>query len=305
MKNIGLITSGIVTLSFACVLVAAQQPGREGGQGRGAPLVGEARGGRGGGGGNQQKADNLPAGLFTAKRFAMMPTQRHEWVDIPSGAVKLHTWISYPPGEDKAGVVILMAHEPGLDDWMRAAADQVAHDGFIAVAPDLLSGHGPGGGGTDAFAFPDDAVKASAKLTTNDALRAYKAARDYALKLTRANGKSASLGFSGGGTASYRFAADVPMLNAAVVFYGLAPPDDVLAKINAPVLALYGDLDTVVTPTVQATADTMKRLGKTFEMEVYPHAANFFLLYQDMAQNGAATNMAWPRAMAYLKQHLQ
>ena len=104
---------------------------------------------------------------------------------------------------------------------------------------------------------------------------------------------------------SFRFAADEPTLNAAVVFYGSAPADDVLAKINAPVLGLYGELDTSVTPALQTTADTMKRLGKMFDMQAYPHATNFFLIYQDMAQNGAATNMGWPRAIAFLKLHLQ
>ena len=301
MKKMVLMTAGVAVLSFGWTLPAAQESGRDSAPGRGAAEG--ARGGRGGG--NQQKADTLPAGLFNARRYATMPTERHEWVDIPAGAVKLHTWISYPPGNDKAGVVILMHHEPGLDDWMRAAADQVAHDGFIAIAPDLLSGRGPGGGNTDAFLFPDDAIKASAKVTPAESLRAYKAARDYGLKLARANGKSASVGFSSGGTTSFRFAADVPTLNATVVFYGLAPADDVLAKINAPVLALYGELDTRVAPTLPTTSDAMKRLGKTLDMQVYPHATNFFLIYQDMAQNGAATNMAWPRAMAFLKQHLQ
>lgn len=298
-KGIVVIAAGALWLALAWNLSGAQQPGREGGPGRG-------DGGRGGrGGGNQQKAENLPAGLFTAKRYATMPTQRHEWVDIASGTVKLHTWISYPPGEDKAGVVILMQHEPGLDDWMRAAADQVAHDGFIAVAPDLLSGRGPGGGTTDAFLSPDEAIKASLKVTPAEWVRGYRAARDYGLKLARANGKSACIGFSTGAMNSFRLAADEPMLNAAVVFYGPAPADDVLARIKAPVLALYGELDPQVAGTVQATAGAMKRLGKTFEMHVYPHATNFFLIYQDMAQNGAATNLAWPTAIEFLKQHLQ
>lgn len=281
---------------------AAQQPADAGPQGRGgnAPAAGR------GGGGGPAKADNLPANFFAAKRYATMPTQRQTWVDVPSGTATIRTLIAYPPGEDRAGVVILMSHEPGLDDWMRAAADQVAHDGFIAIAPDLLTGRGPRGGNTDAFPFPDEAIRARAAVTAADALRIYQAARDYGLKLPRANGKSASVGFSGSGTDSWRFAASVPSLNAAVVFYGAAPGDDVLARITAPVLGLYGELDTVVgPPTVQGTAGTMKRLGKQFEFQIYPHAANLFLIYQDMAQNGAAANEAWPRAMAFLKQHLQ
>lgn len=253
----------------------------------------------------QLKVDHLPAGLFAAKRIATTPTQRHERVDVPSGSGKLHLWISYPRGEGKAGVVIILPHETGLDDWTRAVADQVAHDGFIAIAPDLLTGRRPGGGNTEAFAFPDEVIAARATVTAEEALRAYQTAREYGLKLSRANGKSAGLGFSAGGTDTFRFAASVPTLNAGVVFYGAAPGEDVLARINAPLLGLYGALDPVVAPTVQNTVAAMRRLGKSFAAEIYPHASNFFLVYNDMADNGPATESAWPRAMAFLKQHLQ
>src|SRR5262249_24370187 len=148
-------------------------------------------------------------------------------------------------------------------------------------------------------------VRASAKITAAESLGRLEAARDYGLKLTRANGKSGAIGFSTGGTMSLRFAAQVPMLHAVVVFYGATPAADVLAKISAPILQLYGDLDAGLRGTEQATAETMKKLSKTYEMQVYPHATNFFLIYQDMAQNGAATNMAWPKAMGFLKEHMQ
>lgn len=281
MKRTALVTSCLVLASswFASSM-AAQQP----------PWV---------------KPDHLPAGLFSAKRVATMPTQRYERIDVPSGSGKLHLWISYPPGEGKAGVVIVMPHETGLDDWMRAVADQVAHDGFIAIAPDLLTGRGPRGGNTDSFPYPDEALKARAAMTVADAQRAYQTAREYGLKLARANGKSAGLGFSVGGTDTFRFAANEPGLNAGVVFYGAAPGEDVLARINTPMLGLYGELDPVVAPTVQNTVAAMKRLGKPFEAEVYPHASNFFLVYNDMAENGPATNNAWPKAMAFFKQHLE
>jgi len=314
MKRIVTI-AGVLSFVLVSALLFAQEPGRDGARGAGARGAnsqtgqgerGNGAGGARGGRGNQGKAENVPAGLFTEKRFATMPTQRHEIVDIPAGSAKLHTWISYPPGEDKAGVVVLLAHEPGLDYWMRAAADQVAHDGFIAVATDVLTGKGPNGGGTDAFDFPDEAIRADAKVTAAEALRDYKAALDYGMKLPRANGKSAFLGFSIGGTHAYRLAANTPSVGALVIFYAGAPGDVLLGKINAPVLGLYGDLDSQVTPAaVQATADTMKRLGKSFDSGVYPHATNFFLIYQDMAQNGMATQMAWPRAMTFLRDHLQ
>lgn len=280
----------LLSLSLGHATVMAAQPSPPAPQG-GAP--------------RQFKVDHLPAGLFAAKRIATMPTQRYERVDVPSGSGKLHLWISYPPGEEKAGVVIILPPETGLDEWTRAAADQVAHDGFIAIAPDLLTGRGPRDGNTDAFAFPDEVIDARAKVTAGDALRAYQTAREYGLKLPRANGKSAGLGFSVGATDAFRFAASASALNAAVAFYGAAPGEDVLARINIPMLGLYGALDPLVAPTIQNTIATMQRLGKPFEAEVYPHASNFFLLYNDMAENGPATEAAWPKAMAFLKQHLR
>src|SRR5215831_11132751 len=207
------------------------------GQGRGDA----ARGARGGGLAN--KVPDLPAGAFTASSTVARTRFQHEWVDIPFGtasleaspyrarAPRLHTWIEYPAGTGKASVVVVMSHEAGLDDWMRAIADQLASHGFIAIAPDILSGRGPNGGNTDSFKFVADVIEATAKLPQDESIRRYKAARDYALKLTRASGKTASLGIGMGGADSFQFASDVPDLDAAVVFYGTSPGDSALARI--------------------------------------------------------------------------
>ena len=165
-------------------------------------------------------ASNLPANYYTAKSTIARSKLKKEWVDIPVGDVKLHTWIEYPAGNGKAGVVIVMQHGTGMDTWVRAVADRLAQDGFIAVAPDIWSGTGANGGGIDSFQFVDDAIKAGVKVGPEETMRRFKAARDYALKLPRANGKTASLGFCAGGGNSFRFAGEVPELNAAVVFYG-------------------------------------------------------------------------------------
>jgi carboxymethylenebutenolidase len=207
----------------------------------------------------------LPASYYTATATLAKSKLRREWVDIPFGNVKLHTWIEYPEGNNKTGVVILMQHAVGVDDWMRSVADQLALQGFIALAPDIWSGAlGPNGENRDAFKFPDDAMKAAAgKINADETQRRYMAAREYALKLPRANGKSGSIGFCAGGGNSFRFAADVPELNAAVVFYGTPPTEDLAAKINAPVLGFYGENDARVTATVEPTIALMKKLGKS------------------------------------------
>jgi carboxymethylenebutenolidase len=283
------------SISIALIMIAPFVAG----QGRGDA----ARGARGGGLAN--KVPDLPAGAFTASSTVAHTTLQHEWVDIPLGGASLHTWIEYPTGAGKAPVVVVMSHEAGLDDWMRAIADQLAAQGFIAIAPDILSGRGPNGGNMDAFKFSADVVQAIAKVTPDEVMRRYKAARDYALKLPRANGRSGSLGIGMGGADSFQFAAEVADLNAAVVFYGTSPADSVLAKIKVPIAGFYGEDDARVIPTVNRAEATMKRLGKTYEAHMYPGATQAFLRSTVEGENTAAQTAAWPAAIQFLQEHLK
>jgi carboxymethylenebutenolidase len=141
-------------------------------------------------------------------------------------------------------------------------------------------------------------------LSQDESIRRYRAAQDYALKLPRANGKSASLGLGMGGADSFRFAADAPKLEAAVVFYGIAPDEGVLARVKAPVAGFYGEDDARVMPTVRAAEAVMMRLGKAFDLHVYPGATQSFLRSTVEGQNGAAVAMAWPATVQFLKQHV-
>jgi carboxymethylenebutenolidase len=249
------------------------------------------------------KPDNLVAGSFNAKSTWMKSPRRAEWVDIPVGTVKLHTRIVYPDGNEKAPIVIVMQHGTGLDDWMLALSDQLAYHGFIAVAPDMHSGFGPNGGNYDSFQYIDEAMRANARFTRDETMRRFKAARDYGLKLPRSNGKTASIGFCMGGGNSFAFAGEVPEHNASVVFYGGGPDEATMAKIKAPVIGFYGEDDVRLTSTVEKTAADMKRLGKSYEYHIYPHATHVFLEFQDLGGNPEAVADAWPRAMAFIKEH--
>lgn len=253
--------------------------------------------------------ENLPPSEEQA-RAALEKSPRHgEYVDIklPSGGAPIRTWIVYPERKDKAGVVILIHEIYGLSDWLRGVADQLARDGFIAVAPDLISGLGPGGGGTEAAASRDDVVKLVRGLSPEDATARLNAVRDYAVKLPAANGRSATLGFCWGGTRSFAYAAAQPGLDAAVVFYGTAPEAAAdLARIKAPVLGHYGGDDARVTSTVEPTEAGMKKLGKTYEPHTYDGAGHGFLRAQSdrSGANLKATQQAWPRTLAFLREHL-
>ncbi len=253
--------------------------------------------------------ESLPPGEPQAKA-ALEKSPRHgEYVDVklPAGGTPIRTWIVYPERKDKAPVVLLIHEIYGLSDWMRGVADQLAKEGYIAVAPDLISGLGPNGGGTESAASRDDVVALVRKLTPEQTTARLNAVRDYALHLPSATGKTATIGFCWGGGKSFAYAATQPGLNAAVVYYGTPPEPADLNRIQAPVLGLYGGDDARVDATIPPAEAAMKKLGKSYEPHVYEGAGHGFLRAQD-DRNGAnrkATQQAWPRTLAFLREHLK
>jgi len=252
--------------------------------------------------------ERLPPSEERAKA-ALVSSPRHgEYVDIklPGSAQAIRTFVVYPERKDKAPVVIVIHEIFGLSDWIRGVADQLAEDGFIAVAPDLISGKGPGGGGTDSVADRDAVVALIRGLAPEEVKARLDAVREHAVKLPAANGKSATLGFCWGGARSFAYAATQPALDAAVVYYGSAPEAAQLGSIRAPVLGLYGEDDARVNATIEPTAAEMKRLGKPYEVEIYPGAGHGFLRNQSARDgaNLAATQKAWPRTLAFLREHV-
>jgi carboxymethylenebutenolidase len=235
---------------------------------------------------------------------------RHgEYVDValPSGGVPIRTWIVYPERKDKAGVVLVIHEVYGLSDWLRGVADQLAREGFIAVAPDLISGLGPNGGGTDSVPGRDDVVKLVRSLTPDDANTRLDAVRAWAVKLPASNGRSATIGFCWGGARSFAYAAHHPAISGAVVYYGASPEAEELAKVGAPVLGHYGGDDARVNATIAPAEAEMKRLSKTYEPHVYEGAGHGFLRAQT-ERDGAnlrATERAWPRTVAFLRERLE
>ena len=302
-------------LAAGGTLATAQGGGRQGG---GAPAVpAPVRNAQGvlietpppanipNGGTYQAKVDTAPASSAMAAP-TMRHTPRHgEWVDIPVGRVKLHTWISYPDGNAKVPVVLVLSDEAGMwDDFPRGIADQLAQDGFIGVAPDFVSGTGPKGGNWDSFESLNLAVMAAQKLSVNDGLGLSKGARDYTLKLPRANGKSATLGFGFGGDVSFGAAALMPGLSAAVIFDGNTAPDAAtMAKVAAPVLYFGGDLADRDVAMVASASPAMEKLGKSFEYHIWAVTTGQFVQIGQPANDTQANLASWPIAIKFLKDH--
>ena len=252
-------------------------------------------------------ASVLPADeAGSVERLTTSP--RHgEWVTIPGPGGTFEAWVVYPERSGPAPVVLVIHEIFGLNDWARAVADQLAAEGFIAIAPDFLSGKAPDGKGGSAVLGPDAGRAAMGKLDPAEVLGRLDASAKYGTSLPSATKAFGVVGYCWGGGISYGWATAQPDLGAAVGFYGTAPAKDALARIKAPVLALYGGSDARVTSTLAPFQEEMKRLGKVFEAEVYEGAGHAFLR-QQAGQNGAnllATQKSWPRTVAFLKSALE
>ena len=171
--------------------------------------------------------------------------RHHEYVDIDSaGGRKLHTWVVYPQVDHPATVVLVIHENRGLTDWVRGLADQLGEAGYVAVAPDLLSGTAPGGGGTAEYGSEAKAIQGIYKLPQPQVTADLDAAFMYAKSLSAGNKTVAVAGFCWGGGQSFAYATHNPKIAAAFVFYGTAPPDEAdLKKIQAPVYGFYGGND--------------------------------------------------------------
>ena len=250
----------------------------------------------------------LPPSEETAGERLNSSPRHGEWVDIdlPGTETPISAWVVYPEREGPAPVVLVIHEIFGLTDWIRGVADQLAADGFIAVAPDLLSGMGPDGGGTESLGARDNVVATIRSLEPDERTRRLNAVRRYTLSIPSGNGKLGTVGFCWGGGASFNYAIDQPALDAAVVYYGSSPTDDrPYADATAPVLGLYGGNDERVNATIPDAETGMT--GKLFEAVIYDGAGHGFLRAQERQEgaNLAASEQAWPRTLEFFREHLE
>ena len=254
-----------------------------------------------------QQAADQPAGAEHVLSRLMESPRHGEWIEYDAGnADTVTAFIVYPERSEKAPVVVVIHEIFGLTDWVRGVADQLAADGFIAIAPDLLSGKGFAGGGTESFS-PDSVRQAIRDLDRAEVNRRLQAAAAFATAHPAATEKVGSIGFCWGGSTSFQFATAWSDLDAAVVYYGSSPPTWSLETVEAPVLGLYGGDDARVNATIEPAMTQMLRLGKTYETEIYDGAGHGFLRQQS-GRDGAnmnASKQAWARTLAFLRDRLE
>jgi len=282
-------------------------------------------------------SSTAPAGVSTdmaqewaRQRLAKSP-RHQEWVQVkykPAGGKperEVSAFVVFPEVKSKATVVLVIHEIFGMSDWVQSLTDQLAEAGYVAIAPDLLSGMGPNGGGTaEVRAQASDAVgKAIRDLPPDQITADLNAIADYVSHLPAANGKLAVTGYCWGGSQSFRYATNNPKLKAAFVFYGAAPMKDdqktvdreALERIKAPVFGFYAGNDMRINGTLPATVEPMKALNKRFEPVTYEGAGHGFMRAGDApepatdadqktkdeyAGNKKARDEAWVRWKALL-----
>ena len=233
-------------------------------------------------------------------------SSRHgEWVMIsvpPSDS--LRAWVVYPERSTKAPVVVVVHEIFGLSDWIRGVADQLAADGFIAVAPDFLTMKNIPRGSDSAAT--QAAIAAIRTLDASQVQRMIDAAAKYGTSLPSALPRYGVVGFCWGGGISFEHATHSPSLGAAIVYYGVSPQTEKLSMVRAPVLGLYGGNDARVDATIPPADSAFRALGKTYSHSVFEGAGHGFLR-QQTGMNGAnmtATQQAWPATIAWFRRYL-
>ncbi len=243
-------------------------------------------------------ASGAPARLNSSPRHG-------EWAMIRSGdGDSIRAWVVYPQRSGKAPVVLVVHEIFGLSSWVRGVADQLAADGFIAIAPDLLTMKNLPDG-------PDSVLAplAQVAIRTLDPAWVQKqldATAQYGMSLPAAERKYGIVGFCWGGGVSFAHAVHSPTLGASVVYYGVSPKSTDLVSVRAPVLGLYGGNDARVDATIPPADSALRALGRTYVYSLYQGAGHGFLRQQTGMDgaNIAATRAAWPATIAWFKKYL-
>lgn len=224
--------------------------------------------------------------------------RHHEWAEVKDGDRSIHSFVVYPEVSENALSVIVIHENRGLTDWVRSFADQLAAEGYIAIAPDLLSDFSEDYSRTSDFENSDAARDALYQLDPERITKDLNAVREYVTSLPSAEGSVVVAGFCWGGSQSFRYATNADGLSAALVFYGSATTDEErIQAISVPVYGFYGGNDQRINSTIPETENLMDRYNKKFEYNIYDEAGHGYMRTGDDPEgseaNVAARNASW------------
>ena len=225
------------------------------------------------------------------------PDIHSEYVKFLSAHDTITAYLAYPERRDPAPAVIVIHEIFGMSDFVRQTTEQLAKDGFVAIAPDLLSRRG----GTPAS--PDSARKLIATLNPDTTTLDLNAAATY-LKTVRAvrADRVGVIGFCWGGGQSFRYATNNPDLRAFVVCYGPAPNPQDMARIRAKGLGVYAENDARIDVGVADAAAAMKAAGKDYQYGIYPGVGHGFLRAREKPE---VADSAWHTVIRFFRENLE
>lgn len=241
---------------------------------------------------------------FAVEKLQKSP-RHNEWVKVPSKDRTIHSFVAYPEKQEKSLAVIVIHENRGLTDWVRSFTDQLAAAGYIAIAPDLLSGFDNQHTQTRDFKNSDQARDAIYELKPDRITQDLQAVQEFISKVPGSNGKVVVAGFCWGGSQTFRFATHSPTLSAALVFYGTAPTsEESIRAISAPVYGFYGKKDQRVNATIADTQKLMEKYARIYDVGIYKGASHAFMRYGDdpegSPENKKARNDSWTRIKTIL-----
>jgi carboxymethylenebutenolidase len=233
---------------------------------------------------------------------------RHlEFVTVKHGDRNLKCFVAFPEVKEKATAVVVIHEIFGLSDWVRGVTDQLAEAGYVAIAPDLLTGSAPGGGGTAELGAGDAVRRAISSLPPEQVTADLNATVDYVAKLPAANGKVVVAGFCWGGGQTLRFATNNQKIKAAFPFYGATQlSSETVERIQCPIYGFYASNDARINATLPETSELLKKASKKFEPVTYEGAGHGFMRAGEAPDanqaNKGARDEAWKRWKALLKE---
>jgi carboxymethylenebutenolidase len=247
----------------------------------------------------------------TAAAMAILPVLENNYAKadiLPEGDARIATelmkfeggsgYLVKPTAAGKYPAVVVIHENRGLNPHIKDIARRMAAEGFVALAPDYLTGLG----GT-----PDNADKAKEMIGTlkpEDIVATSKAALTAVRAHAMANGKAGAMGFCWGGGAVNALAVADDSLSAGVAYYGMQAKDEDVAKIKAPLMLHYGALDDRINAGIPAFETALKAGNKTYELFKYEGVNHAFNNDTNEARyNKAAAELAWGRTVAFLKKN--
>lgn len=229
------------------------------------------------------------------------PAIKPEYIHYPSpqGHGDVRAYLVRPTGvSGKVPAVVVVHENRGLNPYIEDVTRRVAKAGYLALAPDGLSSVG-GYPGND-----DEGRELQAKVDPGKLMNDFFAAVDFMLQHKEASGKVGITGFCYGGGVANAAAVAIPELACAVPFYGRQPPAEDVARIRAPLLIHYAELDTRINEGWPAYEAALQAAGKTYEAWIYPGVNHGFHNDSTPRYDKAAAELAWSRTLAWFKRYL-